>query len=188
MNDKVIKLIPTEQHAKIKGYRKLTDAEIALMNRIKSLEADFTECAIDVNMHLGAQAEAADTQAEQARIGRAGTGAWYEEAVRNVQTGLMQLIRAVAQPECQLYLRDVAEFEAKLATGNAAYAEAGDNDIIEQGDGSFDYAINYEDCMPEDGTDWHRHPEGSDRWKDLNAILQAEAMQANEEVPAPTTH
>lgn len=170
MNDKVIKLIPNEQHDKIKGYRKLSDVEIALMNRIKSLEADFTECAIDVNIHLGAQAEAADTQFEQARIGRAGTSSWYEEAVINVQTGLMQLIRAVAQPECQLYLRDVAEFEAKLATGDAAYAEVGDYDIIEQGDGSFDFRINYEE-LPEDGTDWAIHKQGSSRWLELNELM-----------------
>ena len=187
MNDKVIKLIPTEQHAKIKGYRKLSDVEIALMNRIKSLEADFTECAIDVNTHLSAQAEAANTQAEQARIVRAGSSAWYEEAVRNVHTGLMQLIRAVAQPECQLYLRDVAEFEAKLATGDAAYEDDDDHDIIEQGDGYFSYRFNYEE-LPEDGTDWAIHPKGTDRWHDLNAILQAGAMQANEEEPDPTTH
>lgn len=187
MNDKVIKLIPTEQHAKIKGYRKLSDVEIALMNRIKSLEADFIECAIDVNTHLSAQAEAANTQAEQARIVRAGSSAWYEQAVINVHTGLMQLVRAVAQPECQLYLRDVAEFEAKLATGDAACEEDDDYDIIEQGDGYFSYRFNYEE-LPEDGTDWAIHPKGTDRWHDLNAILQAGEGQAIEEEPDQTTH
>ena len=165
MNDKVIKLIPTEQHAKIKGYRKLTDAEIALMNRIKALEADFVECAIEVNLSLNAQAEAADTEAEQARI----------DAVINAQTGFLQLIRAVAQPKCKVYLRDSAEFEAEfeanLAADEAACAKpVPDYDIIEEGDGSFDYRINYEE-LPEDSTVWAIHPQGSSRWLELSAQL-----------------
>ena len=172
MTDQVLKLIPTEQHAKISGYRKLTDAEIALMNRIKALEADFTECAIEVNLHLSAQAEAADTEAEQARIGRAGTSTWYEEAVINVQTGLMQLIRAVAQPECQLYLRDLAEFEAqKVQKAAPPPLELDpDYDIIEQGDGSFDYRFTYDE-LPEDGTDWAIRHQGTPRWLELSAQL-----------------
>lgn len=121
MSDKIIiwpapKLAPTEQHAKIKGYRKLTDVEINLMNRAKSIEAEVISLFNDIQDHVEAQHEAVMDEIESAesnRLERAWPFQWVSSGFMQVQTGLMQMIRAVAQPECQLYLLQVAAIEAE---------------------------------------------------------------------------
>ena len=68
------------QHRQIKGYRELSEAEIALMNEIKSKGAE-----------LGALVEKL----------RAATGLdqrWISIGATDLQTGLMALTRGVAQP------------------------------------------------------------------------------------------
>lgn len=70
------------QHRKISGYRELSEAEIALMNEAKDLEAQVVELQAKI------QAESVtDTAARSASI-----------AKTHLQTGFMWLTRAVARP------------------------------------------------------------------------------------------
>lgn len=69
------------QHRKITGYRELDEDEIARMNRIKALGEEIEEVVADV--------KALDHDPRWAAIG-----------VTDLQTGLMALTRAVAQPRC----------------------------------------------------------------------------------------
>lgn len=111
-----------EQHEKIKGYRKLTDTEIDLMNRLKSIEADITEVYSEIESILISNIDSASPE-ESFRIQRSLAGEWLASGYIDTCKGLMQLIRAVAQPECQLFLRQqsAAEGGAEVeGTGNLA--------------------------------------------------------------------
>ncbi len=70
------------QHRQIKGYRELSETEIAQMNRIKELGPLIEEVVAD----LRSNAAAVDQR-------------WVAIGVTNLQQGLMALPRAVAQPE-----------------------------------------------------------------------------------------
>lgn len=68
------------QHRKITGYRELNQDEIDLMNRIKRLGSEIEAVVVEV---------------------RSGDhdGRWASIGATDLQTGLMALTRAVAQPE-----------------------------------------------------------------------------------------
>ena len=68
------------QHRKIKGYRELSEVEIALMNDIKLKGAELGELIekLELNSSLDKR--------------------WVEIGKTNIQQGLMALTRAVAQP------------------------------------------------------------------------------------------
>lgn len=97
------------QHRKIKGYRELTQAEIDLMNEIKTKGVELGELVARVGNHLARQridsetddgteegrASAAD---ERIRIANAEPGRWASIGRTHLQEGLMALTRAVAQP------------------------------------------------------------------------------------------
>lgn len=68
------------QHRQIKGYRELSQAEIDLMNEIKSKGAELGE--------LVAKLRAADGLDQR----------WISIGATDFQTGLMALTRGVAQP------------------------------------------------------------------------------------------
>jgi hypothetical protein len=69
------------QHRKIKGYRELDEAEIALMNEVKAQ-----------GVVLGALVEKLrDLQSNDQR--------WVAIGETHLQTGLMALTRAIAKPE-----------------------------------------------------------------------------------------
>lgn len=68
------------QHQKIKGYRDLSQAEIDLMNEIKSKGAELGE--------LVAKLRATDGLDQR----------WVSIGATDLQTGLMALTRGVAQP------------------------------------------------------------------------------------------
>lgn len=92
------------QHQQIKGYRDLSQAEIDLMNKIKA-HGEATEALLgEVLTHLDAQNLAAvnmggeATNAEQSRISRTEPRRWHAMARTDFQTGLMKLVRSVAQP------------------------------------------------------------------------------------------
>lgn len=68
------------QHQKIKGYRDLSQAEIDLMNKIKAKGIELGE--------LVAELRAADGLDQR----------WISIGQTDLQTGLMALTRAVAQP------------------------------------------------------------------------------------------
>ncbi len=105
------------QHTKIKGYRDLSQAEIDLMNKIKS-HAQETEALLnEVYAHNCAQFNATrapeppednpfdsvppPTKAqleEYARLTQANPHRWQSIAKTHMQEGFMALVRAVAQP------------------------------------------------------------------------------------------
>lgn len=70
------------QHRHIKGYRELSESEVALMNRIKAKEAEMAEL-----VHLVRNTVPAGEPQRQAAI----AASVFEEA-------FMRLVRAVAQP------------------------------------------------------------------------------------------
>jgi hypothetical protein len=69
------------QHRKIVGYRELSEGELALMNRIKKQGSSLQTMVQDLK----------DNPALDQR--------WVEIGATDLQTGLMALVRAVAQPD-----------------------------------------------------------------------------------------
>lgn len=86
-----------DQHTKIKGYRDLSQAEIDLMNKIKSKGEEIQELLLEVGHHLVEQPVGADAD-ELARLSAAEPQRWRSLAKTKLQEGLMALTRAVAQP------------------------------------------------------------------------------------------
>lgn len=75
------------QHRKISGYRDLNQEEIDLMNEIKEKGRDLVALASRVSlMEVDGTSQA--FQRER----------WSEQSIINIETGVMQLIRAVALP------------------------------------------------------------------------------------------
>lgn len=68
------------QHRKISGYRELSQTEIDLMNKIKAKGAELGELVSEM-------------QSNPDLLQR-----WVEIGATDLQTGLMALTRAVAQP------------------------------------------------------------------------------------------
>ncbi|MGH0004869.1 DUF7681 family protein [Pseudovibrio ascidiaceicola] len=68
------------QHKKIKGYRDLSQAEIDLMNEVKAKGEELGS--------LVARMEIMPKLDQR----------WVEQGKTNAQTGIMQLVRAIAQP------------------------------------------------------------------------------------------
>lgn len=94
-----------DQHTKIKGYRDLSQAEIDLMNEIKAKGQELEQLVAKVRSHLVAQqkqaieTEGVDTgDAELTRLETAEPQRWASMAKTDLQTGIMKLVRAVAQP------------------------------------------------------------------------------------------
>lgn len=92
------------QHRHIKGYRDLSQFEIDLMNKIKA-HGEATERLInEVRQHLSDQvinAENARNEEKSLEIDRldaAQPHRWLSMARTDLQTGLMKMVRAVAQP------------------------------------------------------------------------------------------
>ena len=94
------------QHRKIAGYRELTQAEIDLMNRIKAKGAELLELQAELVGMLAQQGrdKAADAaantsaHAELDRFQAAEPMRWASIGKTDIQTGIMALVRAVAQP------------------------------------------------------------------------------------------
>jgi len=94
------------QHRKISGYRELSQQEIDLMNRIKEKGAELLELQYELDQMLRAQANqkslnaAANTSdyAEFDRFMSAEPLRWASIGKTDIQTGIMALVRAVAQP------------------------------------------------------------------------------------------
>lgn len=100
------------QHRKIKGYRELSQEEIDLMNRIKAKGAELLELqaelfdmlklqeadkidAVDLALTIEVKAEA---MTEFNRFKVAEPLRWASIGKTDIQTGIMALVRAVAQP------------------------------------------------------------------------------------------
>lgn len=89
------------QHRKITGYRELSQEEIDLMNQIKALGAALGELHASIETRVNDQYQElggmmASTSEELDAAYSAIEAA--QEAKRNLQTGIMWLTRAVAQP------------------------------------------------------------------------------------------
>jgi hypothetical protein len=90
------------QHRQIKGYRELSQAEIDLMNEIKTKGAELQALLSKVDSHLILQVDMARTPGAPAgeveRISAAQPQRWKSIAATHFQEGLMALTRSVAQP------------------------------------------------------------------------------------------
>ena len=103
------------QHRKITGYRELIQEEVDLMNRIKAkgaellqLQAELAgrlstdhECkhAAALASKLSPEDEASTESVELRRFLRAEPQRWAAIGKTDIQTGIMALVRAVAQEE-----------------------------------------------------------------------------------------
>ena len=99
-----------DQHTKIVGYRDLSQAEIDLMNRIKASGAELValhgevkdllmrQSAEKVEASMGSRSADSAETAEWNRYCAAEPDRWAAIAKTDIQTGIMALIRAVAQP------------------------------------------------------------------------------------------
>ncbi|QBP37266.1 hypothetical protein TF_25 [Pseudomonas phage vB_PaeP_TF17] len=90
------------QHKKIKGYRDLSQEEIDMMNRVKELGSQFEKLIQDVSDHLRDQYNSnlkSNNKDEITRIANAEPGRWLAIGKTNIQTGMMAIIRAIAQPD-----------------------------------------------------------------------------------------
>ena len=100
------------QHRKIAGYRELNQDEVDLMNRIKAKGAELLELQAELvdllTLHqiekMNAMDQAptneaeAEAKAEFNRFHSAEPLRWAAIGKTDVQTGIMALVRAVAQP------------------------------------------------------------------------------------------
>lgn len=89
------------QHKMIKGYRDLNQAEIDLMNKIKTHAKVCGELVAEVEAHVNAQWDAASdnlNEEECTRLFDANALGWVTRAKDDLQDGFMKLVRSVAQP------------------------------------------------------------------------------------------
>ena len=98
------------QHRKISGYRELSQPEIDLMNRIKAkgaelleLQAELVDLLVqqdtDKRLAICIPSDSHDAhQAEFERFQAAEPLRWANIGKTDIQTGIMALVRAVAQP------------------------------------------------------------------------------------------
>lgn len=90
------------QHRKISGYRELSQEEIDLMNRIKAKGAELLDLHRELAQYLNkqhGQAVQDHPTGELARLLEAEPKKWAAIGKTDIQTGIMALVRAVAQPE-----------------------------------------------------------------------------------------
>ena len=97
------------QHRKIKGYRELSQEEVDLMNRIKAkgaallaLQAELTGRLVDdQSVKARDSVKGQEQEMEYKRFCAAEPLRWANIGKTDIQTGIMALVRAVAQPsEC----------------------------------------------------------------------------------------
>ena len=96
------------QHRKIKGYRELSQEEIDLMNHIKAKGAEMLKLQAELVTHIKTRRQACVMarvavldQDELDRMDAAEPERWAAIGKTDIQTGIMALVRAVAQPsEC----------------------------------------------------------------------------------------
>lgn len=100
------------QHRKISGYRELSQEEVDLMNRIKAKGAELLQLQAELAGRLstdhevkagaaklvGIEKTGADECVELRRFQAAEPQRWAAIGKTDIQTGIMVLVRAVAQP------------------------------------------------------------------------------------------
>ena len=85
------------QHRKISGYRELSQTEIDLINRIKAAGAEILGLQEEL-VFLLADYQATISDQELNRFFIAEPLRWAAIGKTDIQTGIMALVRAVAQP------------------------------------------------------------------------------------------
>jgi hypothetical protein len=84
---------------KITGYRQLNEQEAKLMNQVKAKGQELQELVSVLNQYLIQQAaDACGNATEQERLEQSQPMKWLAVGKTDLQTGLMALTRAVAQP------------------------------------------------------------------------------------------
>lgn len=102
------------QHRLIKGYRELSESEINLMNRIKQKGKELLELQQELELKLRDDGDAKFSAAHEAekvagssfteegeelrRFNQAEPLRWASIGKTDIETGIMALVRAVAQP------------------------------------------------------------------------------------------
>lgn len=89
------------QHRHIKGYRELTPEDIELMNAIKQKGAELLALhkqVVDRNHDTHTRAVLRDDHATLQHLEDSQPQRWASIARTDIQTGVMALVRAVAQP------------------------------------------------------------------------------------------
>jgi hypothetical protein len=95
------------QHRKIAGYRELNEDEISFMNAIKAKGAELLALQAKLASYLAAQRIGKSVASESggqsefdevARFNAAEPERWASIGKTDIQTGIMALVRAVAQP------------------------------------------------------------------------------------------
>ena len=105
------------QHRKIKGYRELSQEEVDLMNRIKAKGKELLDLQAELAGRLNTDLEVKQVAAKASKLApedeaspecvelrrfqAAEPERWAAIGKTDIQTGIMALVRAVAQPsEC----------------------------------------------------------------------------------------
>jgi hypothetical protein len=91
---------------KIAGYRQLGAEEAALMNEAKTLGAAFEELIGRLRDYHKAQrveclqhlAESVESAAERTRLNACEPERWLAMGRTDIQTGVMKIVRSIAQP------------------------------------------------------------------------------------------
>jgi hypothetical protein len=89
------------QHRKINGYRELSQVEIDLMNEVKQKGVELEHLIKRIHKHINDQALIAFKEpddVEARRIQSAAPSKWLREGTTQLQLGLMELTRSIAQP------------------------------------------------------------------------------------------
>lgn len=90
------------QHRKISGYRELSQQEIDLMNQFKAKGSELLALHAELVRHLANQSASAIAEGpdnpEHERLKAAEPEYWAGIGKKNVQIGIMALVRAVVQP------------------------------------------------------------------------------------------
>lgn len=85
------------QHRKITGYRELNQREIDLINQIKALGVELERLTVDIEYHVHQQIQAADDETKN-RHSVSTPLTWLAKGKTDLQVGLMEITRSVAQP------------------------------------------------------------------------------------------
>lgn len=105
------------QHRKIKGYRELSQEEVDLMNRIKAKGKELLDLQAELAGRLNTDLEVKQVAAKASKLAPEDEASpecvelrrfqaaepmhWASIGKTDIQTGIMALVRAVAQPsEC----------------------------------------------------------------------------------------
>lgn len=83
------------QHRLIKGYRELSAEEIDLVNQIKTLAEQVGVLCLKLGEHVFAM----PSDEPQKDADREEASRWLEEGELSLQTGFMQVTRAITRPE-----------------------------------------------------------------------------------------